>query len=181
MWVDTEYSVFEVSTKPGSSPKRTFTSLARGDGARPDVVHWAVWGPTASIMDVYTTLPWPSICAEISKLKVELRPKQLGPLAPRTVDDRNCPPGFLPFDDMQEAARDREQSVHRHARAREAIGGHDHEATRQQIGRRNEEGALAHPSRSTTRIVMRPAGNLVPGVGVTAALAEVQPVAVTLR
>ena len=53
--------------------KRTFTSLARGDGARPDVVHWAVWGPTGSIMDAYTTMPWSSLCGEIAKLKVELR------------------------------------------------------------------------------------------------------------
>ncbi len=50
--------------------RRTFISLARADGARPDILRWCTHGPTGDITDVYTTLPWPALCDEVAKLKI---------------------------------------------------------------------------------------------------------------
>jgi integrase len=38
--------------------RRTFISIARADGARPDILRWVTHGPTGDITDQYTTLPW---------------------------------------------------------------------------------------------------------------------------
>jgi len=53
--------------------RRTFISLAQADGARKDILRWVTHGPTGDIMDIYTTLPWDALCAEVSKLRVEIR------------------------------------------------------------------------------------------------------------
>ena len=53
--------------------RRTFISLAQADGARKDILRWVTHGPTGDIMDVYTTLPWEALCAEVAKLRLELR------------------------------------------------------------------------------------------------------------
>ncbi|MFN7130731.1 MAG: hypothetical protein ACK4N5_01530, partial [Myxococcales bacterium] len=60
--------------------RRTFTSLALGDGARKDVLRWVTHGPGGDIVDVYTTLPWDSLCAEVAKLRISLREGVLLPL-----------------------------------------------------------------------------------------------------
>lgn len=52
--------------------RRTLVSLALGDGARKDILEWITHGPKGDIMSLYTTLPWESLCAEISKLKIGL-------------------------------------------------------------------------------------------------------------
>ncbi len=52
--------------------RRTFISLARGDGARKDILETVTHGERGDIMDSYTTLPWPSVCEEVVKLKVRL-------------------------------------------------------------------------------------------------------------
>jgi len=53
--------------------RRTFISLARGDGASKDILRWVTHGPTGDIVDDYTTLPWPALCAEAAKLRINLR------------------------------------------------------------------------------------------------------------
>jgi integrase len=53
--------------------RRTFVSLARADGARADVLLGVTHGSNASnLMDLYTTLPWAAVCAEVAKLKLQL-------------------------------------------------------------------------------------------------------------
>jgi integrase len=53
--------------------RRTFVSLARADGARADVLLGVTHGARAnSVMDLYTTLPWESVCAEVAKLNVRM-------------------------------------------------------------------------------------------------------------
>ncbi len=52
--------------------RRSFISLARTDGARLDVLKWITHGPDTTIMDAYTTLPWPLLCEAISCLKIRL-------------------------------------------------------------------------------------------------------------
>ena len=57
--------------------RRTFISLALADGARKDILRWVTHGPTGDIVDSYTTLPWDALCAEVRKLRVELREGRL--------------------------------------------------------------------------------------------------------
>jgi hypothetical protein len=51
--------------------RRTFVSLARADGARADVLLGVTHGAKRdNLMDLYTTLPWASVCEEVAKLDV---------------------------------------------------------------------------------------------------------------
>jgi integrase len=51
--------------------RRTFITLARVDGARKDVLEQITHSGRGGIMDVYTSLPWPSLCEAVACLKVE--------------------------------------------------------------------------------------------------------------
>lgn len=51
--------------------RRTMISLARADGARPDILKTVTHGQSGNILDVYTTLPWEAVCTEVRKLRVE--------------------------------------------------------------------------------------------------------------
>jgi integrase len=57
----------------GHDLRRTFITLAQVDGARRDLLETISHGPRGDIVSVYTTFPWPALCAEIAKLKIELR------------------------------------------------------------------------------------------------------------
>ncbi len=61
--------------------RRTFISLARGDGARKDVLCWVTHGPEGDVFDDYTTLPWPTLCAAVACLRIELREGRVLPFA----------------------------------------------------------------------------------------------------
>lgn len=50
--------------------RRTFISLAIGDGARRDLLHWVTHGADSSIMDLYTTPPWAALCEAVAALKI---------------------------------------------------------------------------------------------------------------
>ena len=53
--------------------RRTFISLARADGARKDVLEGVTHGAkSGDTIDLYTTLPWASVCEEVAKLKLKL-------------------------------------------------------------------------------------------------------------
>jgi integrase len=52
--------------------RRTFISLARADGARKDILETVTHGTRGDIIDTYTTLPWQSVCEEVSKMNVTL-------------------------------------------------------------------------------------------------------------
>tara|TARA_R110002096_G_scaffold436100_2_gene667798 strand:- start:50865 stop:51584 length:720 start_codon:yes stop_codon:yes gene_type:complete len=53
--------------------RRTFITLARAGGARPDILRWATHGPTGDIVDIYTSMPWESLCEAVAYLKVDFR------------------------------------------------------------------------------------------------------------
>ena len=57
----------------GHDLRRTFITLAQVDGARRDLLETISHGPRGDIINVYTTFPWPSLCDEVAKLKIELR------------------------------------------------------------------------------------------------------------
>jgi hypothetical protein len=48
-------------------------SLALVDGARRDLLETVTHGARGDIMSVYTTAPWPALCAEVAKLQIHLR------------------------------------------------------------------------------------------------------------
>ena len=56
----------------GHDLRRTFISLALEDGARLDLLDTVSHGPRGDIISVYSTFPWPALCAEIAKLRIEL-------------------------------------------------------------------------------------------------------------
>jgi integrase len=57
--------------------RRTFISLARADGARPDILKLVTHGPPRDVMDDYSTIPFEALCTEVAKLRLELRGGQL--------------------------------------------------------------------------------------------------------
>jgi hypothetical protein len=57
----------------GHDLRRTFVTLAQVDGARRDLLETMSHGPRGDIVSIYTSFPWPALCAEIAKLKIELR------------------------------------------------------------------------------------------------------------
>jgi hypothetical protein len=59
--------------------RRTFISLAQADGALPHVLKLITHTP-AEVIDLYTTLPWRTLCDAVGKLKLELRQGDLLPL-----------------------------------------------------------------------------------------------------
>lgn len=61
----------------GHDLRRTFITLAQVDGARRDLLETLTHGPRGDIVSVYTTFPWPALCAEIAKLKIQLREGEL--------------------------------------------------------------------------------------------------------
>ena len=52
--------------------RRTFISLCRATGAREDLLRFITHGPSASVMDAYTTLPWATLCEQVSGLERQL-------------------------------------------------------------------------------------------------------------
>src|SRR6185503_19914861 len=57
----------------GHDLRRTFITLAQEDGARRDVLQVITHAPDAAdVMSLYTTYPWPTLCAELSKLQIAL-------------------------------------------------------------------------------------------------------------
>ena len=47
------------------------------DGARREFLETVTHGPRGDIMSVYSTFPWPALCAEVVKLKIEFREGEL--------------------------------------------------------------------------------------------------------
>ncbi len=61
-------------TRRQHDARRTFISLALADGGRKDILRWITHGPEGDIVDLYTTLPWHTLCEEVARLKIDLAP-----------------------------------------------------------------------------------------------------------
>jgi hypothetical protein len=73
----------------GHDLRRTFITLAQVDGARRDLLKVMTHGPAADdIINLYTTFPWPALCAEVEKLKVDLARARPEPAAAPSPIDR---------------------------------------------------------------------------------------------
>jgi integrase len=58
----------------GHDLRRTMISLARSDGARRDILELCTHTPKKdAAIDMYTTIEWPSLCAEVAKMRVTRR------------------------------------------------------------------------------------------------------------
>lgn len=61
--------------------RRAFISLARGDGARADVLEVITHNAAGRIIDLYTSLEWAPLCEAVSCLRFELHRAEVVPLA----------------------------------------------------------------------------------------------------
>lgn len=65
--------------------RRTLVTLARADGARPDLLRWITHGPSETeMMDVYASPPWATLCEQISSLQLSLRSASVSPIRATT-------------------------------------------------------------------------------------------------
>ena len=67
-----ELELLGLRDRRGHDLRRTFITLAQVDGARRDVLKPLTHPGEADIVGLYTTFPWPTICAEVAKLRVVL-------------------------------------------------------------------------------------------------------------
>jgi hypothetical protein len=81
----------------GHDLRRTFVTLARVDGARADLLQMVTHNPSKNIIDIYTSMPWPSLCAEVAKLNVQRRKGELIVLA-KAVNAEDDGPQMAMFD-----------------------------------------------------------------------------------
>jgi len=68
-----DLETLELRDRRGHDLRRTFITLAQVDGARRDLLETITHGPRGDIVSLYTTFPWAALCAEVAKLKIELR------------------------------------------------------------------------------------------------------------
>lgn len=61
-------------------------SLALADGARGDHLKWVTHGKQSTVMDLYTTLPWATLCEAVACLRVDLRCDAAVTVAPVTTE-----------------------------------------------------------------------------------------------
>ena len=66
-----DLALLELRPRRGHDLRRRFITLAQVDGARKDILEAISHGPRGDIVSVYTTFPWPVLCEEVRKLKIE--------------------------------------------------------------------------------------------------------------
>jgi hypothetical protein len=67
-----DLSVLGIPRRRHYDSRRTFISLAVGDGATKDLLRWVTHAP-GDVFDDYTSPPWPDLCREVAKLRVRVR------------------------------------------------------------------------------------------------------------
>jgi integrase len=68
-----DLELLKLRPRRGHDLRRTFVTLAQVDGARRDLLETISHGPRGDIVSVYTTFPWPALCAEVEKLRISIR------------------------------------------------------------------------------------------------------------
>jgi integrase len=79
-WFHKDLETIGLRARRQHDARRTFISLGIAGGGRKDILRWISHGPTGEILDVYTTLPWATLCSEILHLKVERPSGQVVPI-----------------------------------------------------------------------------------------------------
>jgi integrase len=98
-----DQDLLKMRRRRGHDLRRTFITLVQVDGARRDLLEAVTHGPRGDIVSIYTTFPWPALCAEVEKLKISLREG--------LVLDGNFPGLATGFATNQLKARNRWQKV----------------------------------------------------------------------
>lgn len=80
-WLHEDLRLLDLRPRRQHDARRTFVSLGIADGARKEILRWVSHGPEGDIVDVYTTLPWATLCGEVAKLKIRLLEGMVVPLA----------------------------------------------------------------------------------------------------
>jgi integrase len=73
--------------------RRTFISLALGDGANAEILRWVTHDPPRDQFNQYFTPPWEALCSEVAKLRVSL-PREGVTLELRSVVGMKNPPSL---------------------------------------------------------------------------------------
>lgn len=68
-----DLELLKMRPRRGHDLRRTFITLAQVDGAARHFLEAVTHGPRGDIMNVYTSFPWPALCAEVAKLRISLR------------------------------------------------------------------------------------------------------------
>jgi integrase len=72
-----DLDTLKLRRRRGHDLRRTFVTLAQVDGARRDLLETITHGPRGDIINVYSSFPWPALCAEVAKLEVDVRGGQV--------------------------------------------------------------------------------------------------------
>jgi integrase len=72
-----DLDTLKLRRRRGHDLRRTFITLAQVDGARRDLLETITHGPRGDIINVYSSFPWPALCAEVAKLKLDVREGQV--------------------------------------------------------------------------------------------------------
>ncbi len=82
-----DFAALQLRHRRFHDARRTFISLAQVDGALPHVLKLITHGAPSEVMDLYTTLPWTTLCAAVATLKLKRRGGAIGslPTAPTTI------------------------------------------------------------------------------------------------
>ncbi len=67
-----DLATLKLRARRGHDLRRTFITLAQVDGARRDVLKPLTHPGEVDIVGLYTSFPWPTVCAEVAKLRVFL-------------------------------------------------------------------------------------------------------------
>ncbi|MGE0397229.1 MAG: tyrosine-type recombinase/integrase [Kofleriaceae bacterium] len=67
-----DLEVIGLRTRRGHDLRRTFVTLIRVDGGRSEVLRPITHPGEKDIIGLYTTFPWPVVCGELAKLRIEL-------------------------------------------------------------------------------------------------------------
>jgi integrase len=71
--------------------RRSFISLTQDDGANGDVIRTITHPKDVDVFGSYTTFAWSRVCAEVSKLKIGLKPSSAGSELPAAASVRELP------------------------------------------------------------------------------------------
>ncbi len=69
-WRQIDDATLGMRPRRGHDLRRTFITLAQTDGANRDALQCVTHGPRGDIVSLYTTFPWPALCAAVAVLKV---------------------------------------------------------------------------------------------------------------
>jgi hypothetical protein len=72
-----DLDTLKLRRRRGHDLRRTLVTFAQVDGARRDLLETITHRPRSDIINAYSSFPWPALCAEVAKLKIDVREGQV--------------------------------------------------------------------------------------------------------